>query len=63
MELLIKIMGDDNSDIAVNTRAKCMAGLPDAAMKAKVWAEIIDGSSKDSLYLRTAKISGFYSWD
>lgn len=56
-------MGDDNSDIAVNTRAKCMAGLPDAAMKAKVWAEIIDGSSKDSLYLRTAKISGFYSWD
>ncbi len=42
------IMADDNSDIAVNTRAKCMASLPDAEIKAKVWAEIIDTNSKDS---------------
>ncbi len=59
----MKTMGDDNSDLAVNARAKCMAGLPDAAMKAKTWAEITDTQSKESLYLRSAKISGFYSWD
>lgn len=63
MDLLMKVTGDDNSDIAINTRARCMAGLPDAAMKAKVWAEITDINSSDSVYLRTAKISGFYSWD
>jgi len=63
MELLKKITGDDNSDIAINTRAKCMAGLPDAALKAKTWAEITDLNSKDSLYLKNAKIAGFYSWD
>ncbi len=45
MDLLMKITGDDNSDIAINTRARCMAGLPDAAIKAKVWAEITDLNS------------------
>lgn len=59
----MKITGDDNSDIAINTRARCMAGLPDAAIKAKVWAEITDLNSQESLYVRNAKISGFYSWD
>lgn len=63
MEKMMKVMADDNTDIAVNTRAKCMACLPDAEMKAKVWAEITDVNSKDSVYLRTAKIQGFYSWD
>ena len=63
MELLKKITADDNSDIAINTRAKCMAGLPDAAIKAKIWAEITDLNSKDSLYVKNAKIAGFYSWD
>lgn len=63
MELLKKITADDNSDIAINTRAKCMAGLPDAALKAKIWAEITDLNSKDSLYVKNAKIAGFYSWD
>ena len=63
MEHLTKVMADDNSDIAINTRAKCMAGLPYAAMKAKIWAEIIDTNSKDSVQHRTAKIAGFYSWD
>ena len=59
----MKITGDDNSDIAINTRARCIAGLPDAAIKAKVWAEITDLNSQESLYVRNAKISGFYSWD
>lgn len=60
---MLKIMAYDNSDIAVNTRAKCLAGLPDAEMKAKVWAEICDTKSKESVYLRSAKIQGFYSWE
>lgn len=38
-------MGTDNSDIAVRTKAACMAGLPDAENKAKVWAEITDPNS------------------
>lgn len=57
----MSIMAEDNSDIAINTRAKCMASLPDAELKAKVWAEIIDANSKDSQYIRIAKIAGFYS--
>ena len=57
------ITGDDNSDRAINARARCIAGLPDAAIKAKVWAEITDLNSQESLYVRNAKISGFYSWD
>lgn len=63
IDLLMKVTGDDNSDLAINARARCMAGLPDAAMKAKVWAEITDLNSTESLYVRSAKISGFYSWD
>ena len=35
--LLDEVTGDDKSDIAVNTRAKCMAGLPDHENKALVW--------------------------
>lgn len=60
---LEKVIGDDKTDVAENTRAKCYAGLPDAEVKAKVWAEITDPHSKESVYLRTAKIQGFYSWD
>jgi len=45
MAALEKILGSDNSDIAVRCRAACMAGLPDAENKAKVWAEITDPAS------------------
>ena len=58
-----KIMGSDNSDIAIRCKAACMAGLPDAENKAKVWAEITDPSSQESLYVRGAKMSGFYCSD
>ena len=60
MSMLNETMGDDKTDLAVNARAKCMAALPDAESKAKTWAELTDGQSKDSVYLRTAKIGGFY---
>lgn len=62
LQLLETTLADDKSDIAVNTRARCMAGLPDPENKAKTWAEITDTTSKESLYVRTAKISGFYSY-
>lgn len=43
--MLDSVLGDDKTDIAVNARARCMAGLPDFANKAKTWAEITDGQS------------------
>ena len=63
MAAIEKIMGGDNSDIAVRCKAACMAGLPDAENKAKVWAEITDPASEESLYVRGAKMSGFYCSD
>lgn len=50
-------------DLSINCRAKCLAGLPCAENKAKVWAEIVDCDSKESINVRQAKMSGFYSWD
>jgi len=38
-----------------------MAGLPDAEVKARVWAEILDSNSTDSVYVKSAKMQGFYS--
>ena len=38
-----------------------MTGLPDPAVKASVWAELIDPNNKDSAYMRDAKMAGFYS--
>lgn len=57
------ILGDDKSDIAERCRAQCMASLPDPDIKAKVWAEIIDPNNSDSLYVRQAKMGGFYGHD
>ena len=62
-ETLNRILGDDKSDLALNARARCEAGLPNAETKAKIWAEITDTNSKDSVNLRYAKIGGFYCWD
>ncbi len=63
MAWMEKVIGNDDSDIAVRTKAACMAGLPDPENKAKVWAELTDPTSTLSLYVRTAKMSGFYSPD
>ena len=54
--MLEKVMGDDKTDIAINAKALCMAALPSAEQKAKTWTEITDFGSKESVYLRTAKI-------
>ena len=54
-------LGDDQSDLTENCRATCLAGLPDPEVKARVWAEITDPNNTDSLYRRSAKMTGFYS--
>lgn len=61
MDLLEVTLGEDKSDLVENCRASCLAGLPDAEVKAKVWSEITDPNCKDSLYVRNAKMAGFYS--
>ena len=63
LELLQKTLGEDKSDLAINTRLTCMAGLPEAEGKAETWKAIIDVHSEESLKERRAKMSGFYSWD
>ena len=63
MEMMDMVLGDDKSDTADRCRASCMASLPDPEVKAKVWAEITDPNTSDSLYVRQAKMGGFYGHD
>lgn len=60
--LLEKTLGDDKSDIAQNTRDTCMALLPTPESKAQVWQAITDVTSTESIYKRSAKMGGFYSY-
>jgi aminopeptidase N len=61
--MLELIIGEDKSDLAENLRATCFSALPSAECKAQVWAEITNPNSTESLYMRRAKMGGFYSWD
>jgi len=63
MELLEMTLGEEKSDLALQTRATCMASLPDPDVKATIWAEITDPDSTESLYMRSAKINGFMSFE
>ena len=63
MEMMQKIFSDDKSDIVDRCRAACIASLPNPEIKAKVWAEITDPNNSDSLYVRQAKMNGFYGHD
>jgi len=51
VEMMEKLMSGDKTDVAVNHRHMCMAALPEAEVKAQVWAEIIDVNSKNSIYV------------
>lgn len=62
LEIIEKTLGDDKSDLASAARETCLAGFPDAEIKARVWAEISDPHSTESVYTRQAKMNGFYSW-
>ena len=53
-------LGEDKSDIASQTRATCMASLPDAAIKSAIWAELIDPANTESKVMKEAKMAGFY---
>ena len=61
MDLLEANLGEDKTDLAEQCRAACLAGLPDPEVKARVWQEVTDPSSTDSVYIRNAKMAGFYS--
>lgn len=63
MKLLEEILGDEKSDLAINTRLTCLAGLPDANVKEDTWKAITDVNSQESLKERSAKMAGFKSWD
>lgn len=62
MDLMEKVIGSDKSDLAENTRLTCLAGLPDKESKAENWKAITDVNSEESLYKRSARMAGFYSW-
>ena len=57
-----KVIGSDLSDVAEQAKIECLAGLPDADVKAAAWASITDPASTESIYNREAKMRGFYSW-
>ena len=61
MDLLDRTLGNDSSNMAEATRASCIASLPDAEVKQKVWEQIIDPDSPDSPIVKKAKMQGFYS--
>lgn len=63
LKLLEEVLKDDKSDIATRTRMACMASIPDAQTKEQVWNELTDPKSQFSLYEKSAKMSGFYSFD
>lgn len=44
-ELLEKHMAGDQTDIAVNARETCLAGIPTAETKERIWKEITDVNS------------------
>ncbi len=61
-ELLAKVIGEDKSDIAENTKETCIALIPTAENKAHIWEQLTDTNSTESIYKRAAKMGGFYSW-
>ena len=61
MDILEMTLGDDKSDIATETRAFCMAGLPDASVKASIWNDITDPANTESKNMKESKMAGLYS--
>ena len=55
-----KALEGDDSDQAQNVRKVLDWSLPDAALKERLWAEITDAQTKDSLMELRLKIQGFW---
>lgn len=62
LAVIDKTIGEDKSDIAVNTRETCLVGFPDPEAKAAAWKAITDPNSEESVNVRYAKMGGFFSW-
>lgn len=58
--LLSKALEGDSSDKAKNVAKVCEWSLPDPLLKQKLWDEITDASTTDSLMDIRLKISGFW---
>lgn len=55
-----KALAGDASDNASNVRKVLDYSLPDAAIKERLWDEILDASSNESLLELRLKIQGFW---
>lgn len=55
-----KALTGDNSDAAGNCRKVLDYSLPDAALKERLWTEILDQNTSDSLMELRLKIQGFW---
>lgn len=55
-----KALAEDNSDAAANVRKVLDWSLPDAALKERLWDEILDESTSSTLMDTRMKIQGFW---
>ncbi len=62
VKLLQETVGDEKSDIVENVVATCMSLMPAEERKAKVWGQITDLNSQESLFVKTARMEGFYNF-
>lgn len=58
--LKAKTFENDDSDAGKNCAKVCEWSLPEEALKEKLWAEITDANTKDSLMDSRMKIQGFW---
>lgn len=59
--LRAKTFEGDTSDKAHQVQRTCDFALPEAELKAQLWAELTNVESKDSILLSQQKISGFWN--
>ena len=59
-ELLEKVIGEDKSDVSLNTRLTCKASSADPAVKAECWRDLTSAETKCSLHERSALMAGFW---
>jgi hypothetical protein len=56
----VKALEDDHSDAALIVSKLCDYSIPDAELKQRLWDNITDPSSKESLKELTLKMQGFW---
>ena len=55
-----KVFENDDSDKAKKVELQCDQSLPDAEQKERIWAQITDMDSQETLQMFQIKISGFF---